>query len=282
MAGNAADLPRAIGLPPGLHPRLASDAYHRRELGVVSKSALDLVQRSPAHYKAWIDGVSEDQETPALAFGRAFHCALLEPAVFEQTYATEPEFGDCRFKVNREKRDDWRAANAERVPLSADDYATIVGMVRSVRKHPLAGKMIRDGEPELTVTWNDEETGLPCKCRADYYVRRLRMVADAKSTEDASPEAFRRDIGKYRYHVQDALYRAGFAAANEAVEHFVFIAVEKKPPFAVGIYSLDADAIGRGYGAARRNIDTLAECVSKRRWPGYDTSIQELSLPPWI
>ncbi len=264
----------------GIHANVPHAVYHERRVGLVSKSALDLIDRSPAHYKAWVDG-APDEETPALAFGSAFHCALLEPERFAQEYAVAPDFGDCRFKANKTARDTWEAEHAGVVMLSQDDNAAIVAMAEAVKRHPLAGRMFRDGQAELTIRWTDEETGLECKSRADYYVRKLAMVADVKSTLDGREDAFKKDVAKYRYHVQDALYRAGFAAAGEPVQHFVFIAVEKKPPHAVAVYALDQDAVAKGYVAARRNIATMAECVRANAWPGYPSGIQMLSLPPW-
>jgi len=268
-------------IPLGLTPALPDAQYHRRELGLVSKSALDLVHRSPAHYKAWIDGSLEEEETPALHFGKAFHCAVLEPDRFASTYAAEPDFGDCRKKENKAARDDWRAAHAGRELISFGEHEMLLGMAASVRRHPLASKMIREGQPELTVSWRDEETGLQCKSRADYFVEKLAMVADVKSCLDASPDGFRRSVVKYRYHVQDALYRAGFAAVDAPVQHFVFIAVEKPRPHAVAVYTLEADGIGRGYSSAREDIDTLADCVKRNVFPGYPPGINELTLPPW-
>lgn len=265
----------------GVVPGLPSELYHRREIGVVSKSALDRVARSPAHYKAWVDGTLPDEDTPAMRFGRAFHCAILEPERFAEEYVTEPDFGDCRSSKNRAKRDEWRAANGARTAISDDDLETISAMRAAILAHPIAGKMIRDGQPELTVRWTDSETGLKCKCRADYYVKRLRMVADLKSCQDASEEAFRKDVAKYRYMVQDALYRAGFEAAGEPIQHFVFLAVEKAPPYAVAVYSLDAEGVGKGYSLARRDMATMAECLNKDEWPGYPPGIRTISLPPW-
>jgi hypothetical protein len=274
-------LPDALGLPTGLHPGITAERYHQRTLGVVSKGALDLIHRSPLHYRAWTAGENDEEETPALLFGRAFHAALLEPEVFERTFAAEPDFGDCRKTANKAKRDEWRAEHAGATLLSPQQYDDVRGMIASVRRHPLGAAVIRDGQPELTVTWRDEWTGLPCKARADYYVPGLEMVVDPKSALDASWDGFRRSVVSHRYHVQDALYRAGFAAAGAQVRHFVFLAVEKVKPYAVAVYTLDADAIGKGYSAARRDIDTLGECIRENVFPGYPETVQTLDLPPW-
>lgn len=269
-----------IEMAPGLYPDVPHDVYHQRLPGIVRKTALDLVNRSPAHLKAWLDG-SNDAGNEAMRFGSLFHVAALEPARFESTYVIAPDFGDCRKKENKAARDAWREENAGKTELDADDDEAIRGMVASMRAHPLVSRMLKDGEPELTVRWNDEETGIPCKTRLDYFVRPREMIVDLKSADDASPEAFRRSIAKYRYHVQDALYRAGCAGAGVPAKHFVFVVVEKKPPFAIGIYTLDHEGVAAGYTAARRNIAQYAHCVRNNDFPGYSQSIETLILPPW-
>ncbi len=265
-------------IDPGIHKALPAAEYHRRELGVVSKSALDLVRRSPAHYKLWADGEAPDEDTPALAFGRAFHMALLEPEKFSGAYIEMPKFAGKGSKAAKEA---WLAEHSDCDVMKLDDILAIANMVAAVKAHPIASAMIRDGEPELTLAWKDASTGLKCKSRLDYYVRSLGMIVDAKSTEDASREAFRRDIAKYGYHRQDALYRAAALELDLPVEHFVLMAVEKSPPHAVATYTLDGEAIGAGYSSVRRDIETLAECMKTGRFPGYPETIQQIDIPPW-
>lgn len=267
-------------LGPGLHQQVPPSVYHQRKLGLVSKGALDRIRRTPAHYKYWVDS-GDETTSPALDFGRGFHCALLEPDRFAAEYAVAPDFGDCRKTDNKKAREAWNEENAGAELLSFDADVAIRAMVESVRRHPLAGRMVVDGQAELTLVWKDAGTGLLCKSRSDYYVEKLGMVADVKSTENASKESFARDIVKYGYHLQDALYRDGYGALRVPVKYFMFVAVEKSPPYAVAIHTLEADGIGRGYTHVRRAIDTMAECVAKDSWPAYAVEIQTIELPPW-
>jgi hypothetical protein len=270
-----------LDLSVGIHRSVPPTVYHERHLGLVSRSALEQMQRSAAHYKAWVDGTVEDEETPALIFGAAFHCAMLEPQRYETDYAVEPSFGDCRKTANKEARDAWRREHAGATWLPIEDARAITGMVKAVHSHPLASKMVRDGEPELTVRWQDDETGLPCKARSDYYVERLGMVADFKSSLDASPEAFRKEIVKRRYHRQYAFYRDGFAAVGAAAAHFVFVVVEKSPPYAIGIYTLDEQGVALGHSQVHALMRDMRDCLDKKAWPGFPATIRTLDLPPW-
>lgn len=269
-----------LAIPHGLHPSIASADYHVRELGMASCTALEQVGRSPSHYKFWLGG-REEEPTPALLFGAAFHCALLEPHVFEATYAAEPDFGDCRFKENKARRDTWRAGNIGKTLITESDMAHIKGMIAKVQAHPLAAAAINDGVSELTARWRDPETGLECKGRADYYVARRRMVVDLKSTEDARSESFRKTVANNDYHRQSAFYQDGFRAIGQPVDHFVFVAVEKKPPYEPAVFTLDAAAVSKGRELIRVDMLTLSECVRTGQFPGYPVTIQTLSLPPW-
>lgn len=272
---------RIIEVPDGIHAGIPAEVYHQRVHGLVSKHALDLFHRAPALYRAWLAGDLADENHDALALGQAFHCSLLEPAVFESSYVVEPDFGDCRYRDNKAKRDAWRTENASKKLVSHDDMTVITGMARAVRAHPLAGRMIADGEPELTLRWRDADTALDCKARPDYAVKRLRMGVDVKSAIDASPEGFRKAAARFGYHRQDAFYRDAFAAVEQPIEHFVFIVVEKTAPHLVGLYTLDEESIRKGYASVRDDMTRLRECLESDVYPGYSQSIQTLTLPPW-
>ena len=264
----------------GLFESMPAAEYHRRELGVASKSALDLVTVSPAHYQAWVNG-HDEASTPALFFGSAFHCALLEPQVFAETYACEPDFGDCRFKGNRLARDEWREAHAGATPISSGDMDKVRGMVASILQHRLAGRMIRSGKAEITARWTDEDTGLRCKARGDFYVPDLAMLLDVKTTLDASPRGFAKSVTNYGYDRQDAFYRAGFTTAGARVEHVAFVVVEKEPPYAVAVYQLSERFVERGHASIRRDMATLSECLKSNTFPGYPDGLTIIEPPRW-
>lgn len=269
-------------LPDGLHADVSAELYHARLPGLVSRTALTLFQRAPAVYKAWLDGASpEDDEKPDLLFGAALHCALLEPKVFARSYAVEPDFGDCRYKENKATRGAWRRENAGKALLSAEDDATISGMIRSIMAHPFAPKLLDGGDAEITALWRDEATGLRCKARADYYSPTLKLIVDVKTTRDGRERPFARSCANYGYHLQRAFYGDGFVAAGAPVEMFVFLAVEKKPPYLVKLHQLDLAALAKGRDEVRETMAQLAECIRADHFPGYDPSISTISLPPW-
>jgi len=101
-------------------------------------------------------------------------------------------------------------------------------------------------------------------------------IADIKTTEDASPEAFSKTIAQYGYAQQAAHYLDLLGAT-----HFVFIAVEKTAPYAVGVYCLDPASVAMGRERNLRNLDLLESCQSSGHWPAYSSEIETISLPAW-
>ncbi len=271
--------PRILGLPPGLHLDFPAEDYHAPVLGMVSHGALEKLRASPSKYREWLS--TPRAPTQALTFGRALHCALFEPEVFARQYAVEPDFGDCRKTDNKKARDAWLAERAGATLISADDHGALLGMSAAMRAHPLTSRMLCGGVPEVTLRWQDAQTGLPCRARADYYVRDLRMAIDLKSTDDASMRAFSRSMATYGYHRQHAHYAAGFEAIGAPVDHFVFVAVEKSPPYDLAIYTLDEGSLERARHDVRRLTERLADCLERDEWPGYPETIQTIELPPW-
>ena len=131
--------------------------------------------------------------------------------------------------------------------------------------------------------WRDESTGLQCKCRPDWLTNDGTLVVDLKTTEDASPKGFQKSVAGFFYHVQAAWYLHGLEqATHRCPEQFVFIAVEKKPPFAVAVYAADADMIREGWRTAERDLEVLAVCKDMDLWPGYSQAVEPISLPPWM
>lgn len=267
-------------IPFGIHADLPGSVYYRRTLGEASKSGLDQVARSPAHYFAWVtDPEADAPPTPAMKFGTAFHCAVLEPKRFESSYVVLPDFGPMQSSTNRAKRDAWIAEHGNPECLTQADYDTVRWMRDSVLAHPVAGPLFNDddGDSELTLSWRDEETGLPCKGRVDRALRRKRIGADLKSCLDGSLEPFARAAFAYGMHRQHAFYAEGFAALGEPLDFFCFVPVEKTRPYACAVYKLVDGDVEKGSRLIRRDMRRLAQSMQTGEFPAYPMA--DLMLP---
>jgi hypothetical protein len=237
----------------------------------VSASHLHAVAASPYHY--WSRFINPDRppsvQTAAMKLGSLTHCAVLEPDELAKRYGIAP---DRRTNAGKAVAAEMESAGIEAVTASDMEQAMV--MAGSVRSHQAAAALLRDGKAEQSFWWDDTPTGLRCKCRPDWYTG--NTIVDLKTTTDASPKGFARSVAQWRYHVQQNHYLAGTFA-----ERFVFIAVEKTYPYAVGVYELDEAAALHGATERRNNLQTIADCRAISEWPGYGNTIQPLSLPNW-
>ena len=250
---------------------LSNADYHADP--AVSASHLHAVARSPQAY--WARYLNPDrpvaEPTAAMRFGSLTHCAVLEPDELLQRYGVAP---DRRTKEGKAQAEQMTQQGIE--PVSQADLTTALWIAAAVRCHPIAAELLAAGKAEQSFWWDDLDTGLRCKCRPDWYYG--ATVVDLKTTTDASPSGFARSVAAYRYHVQAAHYLSGLFGA----ERFVFIAVEKTYPYAVGVYELDDAAMDEGYSLRHRDMRRIQSCHASTRWPGYtDDGINTLSLPRW-
>ena len=259
--------------------------YHRH--AAVSKSHLDQVAKSPLHYWArYLDpNRIEPEPTPAMQVGTAVHTHVLELEQWDQRYVVMPEGIDRRTKQGKAEWDAFSTASSGRTVLSRTDADQVMRMGQAVYSHPAAAMLLKQlpGKAETTHMWTDADTGLQCKCRPDWLTDDGSLIIDLKTTEDASPKAFEKSVANWRYHVQAAWYLHGLEqATGTRPDQFIFICVEKKPPYAVAVYAAAPEMIEAGWTAAERDLEVLATCKAANAWPGYSDQIETISLPPWM
>lgn len=245
----------------------------------VNASLLKAIRRSPAHAKHAKDNGRDD--TDALRVGRAIHSVILEPDKFHKEFACAPEC-DRRTSVGKAKWASFVEGIGQKTALKVDEYEMVMRMHESVLAHPKAKELLTArGEPELSLAWEENGSGLWCKARMDYVLDDADIVVDVKSTDSADEEGFARSVLRYGYHVQDAFYRKGYQALKDRWPQFVFIAVEKEPPYGVACYSLPGDVIRRVTDEVEGSLHRLRGCMETNDWPGYGLGITELVLPAW-
>jgi len=193
---------------------------------------------------------------------------VLEPEKFRLKYALFS--GDRRTKDGKAAYEALLSTGVE--PLNADAWEQINGIAASVRSHPWWTENVTDSETE--VSFFDLFDGIDVKARMDGIT--ARHIIDLKTTSDASPAGFAKSVANFRYHWQAAWYQRFVDLP------FVFIAVEKDPPYAVGIYTLDADAIAIANADISVLLATLKDCQAFGSMPGYRSDIVTLSLPKFV
>lgn len=252
---------------------MSNEEYHQHP--AYSKTFLwSVYTKTPHHAKNM-----RIEKTAAMDLGTATHVAILEPEKFLTSVIKGPD--DRRGNKWKDVYDE--AAAYGKLALTSGDYEKCLYMRDSAHRLSIV-RQLTDGlqKTEQSAFWQDEATGLNCRCRPDLYHPGLAIMADLKTTADASKEAFRKSVAGYGYHMQQAFYSDGWTlSGGGAVEGFVFIAVESFEPFAVAVYELKPSAYMEGKAATRSALETIERCEKMGIWDGYSEDVQELDLPHW-
>jgi exodeoxyribonuclease VIII len=272
-------------IDPGIYAGIPSESYHAGP--GISKSGLWTIHtQSPAHYR--FPPAKDEDSTQAKAvkdFGQAAHIAILEPERFEKAVMRGPE--DRR---GNKWKDAAEFCEAEgKILLIQSAYDEVLAMRDAVHANAWINGIITGGKPEVEPSgyWIDPATGELCRCRPDLWRGDIGIMLDLKSTLSAHPGDFARSVVNYGYHAQEAHYSDGWARAlkaakrKEEINGFVFLAWEKKSPYAFGVYELPPSIVEEGRAIIRNALQTYHVCREKDHWPAYGDGVQELSFKRW-
>lgn len=258
----------------GIHD-MPAEQYFASE--AVSNSDLKWIAPpyTPAHFKAYKAGLIERTETPAMKVGTLTHRCILEPETMGGSYVVKPEGFDGRTKAGK----DWLAENDGAAVISKSDADMIAAMMESVWRHPEAKALISGSDREKSLFARDGD--LWTKGRIDCLTKSGNIIADLKTCALADLDSVEKAIFDYGYFRQAAYYLRIANLLGLEKSRFVFIFVEKTPPYCVALYSLTDDALRAGELEIEASLALLKFCASRNEWPGRETGINEASLPTW-
>jgi hypothetical protein len=125
---------------------------------------------------------------------------------------------------------------------------------------------------------------VPCRMRADY-LHPDNIIVDLKIVRSAHEKDFQRAVANYRYDMQAAWYRRGYATIQGLAlsdVSFLFLAVESEPPHAINLFEASSKMLDHGTQSCEAALKSYLECSQKNHWPGYTETIKKLDLPNWM
>jgi len=255
---------------------MSNEDYHSTT--DLSSSGLKLIDQSPAHYKCNKD--NPKPPTHAMQIGTAFHSILLEPDTINDVIAIAPDV-NRRTKAGKAEYAAFEAGLGGRIALKNDEHLRLIAMKDAAYNHSEARRWLEtNGEVELSCFWTDRR-GFGSKCRPDKLTN-SGVVVDLKSTEDASPRGFAKSCAKYKYHWQAAFYLDGLTVeTGYKHQDFILIAVEKNPPYGVGVYLMPQVYIDIAAQQIEPILDLYSKCTKYDTWPCYSDDLEPLELPVW-
>lgn len=276
------DTTAAVPTKPGIYNWIGEDAYHADRASLSASGAkLLLSPNCPAKFRERMD----NPPTPKREYdiGHLVHKLVLGKGAD----IVEIDAPDYRTKDAREARDKAHANG--KIPALAHEVAMAQRMASSVFAHPVAGPLMSDprNETEMSLYTDDPETGIRLRGRIDclHFAKDGRVwLIDLKTSTTADPDVFRRKAADLGYHMQADWYLGLMTLLKLAVDPaFVFVVVEKTPPYLVSVVEFDGESLAEGHRRNRAAIDTYVRCMARGVWPSYpDTDeIVPISLPPW-
>ena len=265
---------------PGVYDGLDEAAYHADPVpgGSLSASGAKLLlpPSCPALYRYRRD---HPKTSAAFDYGTAAHKFVLgvgQPIC-------RLSYDDWRTKAAQAARDEARAQGY--VPVLEPDWQRVEAMAAAIRAHPVAGQLFRPdrGTAEQSLFWHDAEFDIWRRARLDWQLPGSRLIiADYKTTPDASPAAIRKHVANFSYHMQAAWYIDAIQVLGLGDDPaFLFVFQEKTPPYLITIAELDGEAIKAGRERNRLACEIYRDCREVNVWPGYGSEIELISLPSW-
>jgi hypothetical protein len=297
----AALVPAAALVGLGRH-RVPEDVYNAdpcRTMSVRAGTLKTIREKSPRH--AWLEQPRlnpnwEPDDRKQFDLGKTAHALVLgdlkaEFALFD--------LDGWQYAKKEDKADRQAAYDAGKIPLLVEQFESLRRMSAAchAQLENLAdgegneiGNPLVDGEPEVTLVWQDEEFGLLCRARLDWFPNRVDQYTpfyDFKSTSgSANPEHAYRHLGAIGADLQAVHYSRGIKAEMKSrgikwEGPFRFILQEIKEPYALSVvepgHLLMEDA-ERDY---RRAMMTWKRCLTENAWPGYTRRVVTMDPPAW-
>lgn len=242
-----------------------------------SQSTLKAGRASGAHMKAALDREVVKIPTDAMLVGSALHCCFLEPermierVVLWQGYTTAK--GDHSTARRGKAWDEFKAQHADRIILTPGHYATMAGMVKALRRHPVVREWSNKIEA-VEVSIVGEVEGVRCKARCDALTE--DPLCDIKASRSADAATFTKTVLGFGYHIQAAMYRRMFGR-----DRFIFPVVEMTPPHDVVCYELSPAFLRLGEEEMIRMLGMYQEFAAVGLWPGRSEKVVQLEPPEW-
>lgn len=263
-----------------IHYDMSDAEYHARP--ELSSTGARLLLGSPAKFKYRMDNPQRGKRD--FDIGHAAHAKVLGVGSGVIEYPAEhlTLSGNVSTKAATVAwAEEQRAGGL--IPVSPADIGAVNAMAESILAHRKARELFEAGGHRELSVFADVE-GVRSRARLDALVELEGLTGvDLKTTrKTANSEGFARESSDLGYFVQEAWYRQTLAAEGIQLSRFVFVVVEKTPPYLVGVNEHDVIFRSMGDAAAGQARERYRRGVEHGDWPGYSEQIELAAPPAWM
>jgi hypothetical protein len=258
---------------------------------VMSRSELRIFARCP---HKWIAGFRED-ESDSKEWGSLCDLLLLQPHLVKDKIAVPPE---CYRNDKGEDKDwnnnakvcrEWNQAREDegRMIVKTAKFNDAQSAIGILMEDPINAEVVEFSQHQVycTADYTDDKTGIvvPVKILIDLapdkdHVKLGKTLVDFKTCADGSHKSWSREVQKWGYCDQAAIYLDVYrAATGEDRVEFRHLLQESEQPFEVGRRTMYDDPddlasfIALGRTAYQSALAHYCLCLDTGDWHGYDT-----------
>lgn len=279
---------------PGIYENVPYEEYDR--WNAFRKSLVPSALRSGAHLEHFIH---KGKKSASMNFGSLLDCLLLEPNAFADrfviqpsTYETEVTRGRGSAKTTETVIKPWNANShtcqaiareileSGKQVVTTGDYEKATRCRDAMLSNETIRNSVRHSKTQVSVVWNEPETGVLCKGRFDLIGR---CIDDVKTSVDASPDEFPRLAGRFLYHVQAAAYSDAWEIlTGKRLPFRLFVVETGDDLFVPAIYGYEhEDTLLAGRLMFKRACQKILD-YETFGFRGYSEFEEPLEAPGWM
>lgn len=239
----------------GVYKDVPDEVYHHKTFPGMSGSKLAKVRDSIYTY---VHSLTEaGKTTKALEYGRAFHSAILTPEIFKEEYVISPKF-DGRTTKGKEGLKTFIEEHPGKTLINEEDYEVLKGMMNECWSNKVVSNLLSEGDRELTLVWNTNN--VLSKGKLDLCRENDMLIIDIKTARSCKLRHFKKSLLDDYYAPKAAFYIDG---ANQLfttkIIYFIYIVIEKEPPYNLDIFQLDNRTIMTGRKMYKEDLQTYID-----------------------
>lgn len=270
----------------GIHTDISISEYHENKTHI-SATGIKMAKKSLALWK-WMQTHPQEDKLH-FDFGNAFEMALLDKENFKDSVAilqtkvwvAQAQEGREKPYVNAKLSGKYQGELSKFMSenegkyiipdVGPQSYEVIECMLESCYKDAVIQKLIKGTEYQLSLFWNDLNTGMELKTRPDICKRKKNVIVNLKTTTDGSPSAFSRELANYEYPLQGAIEMRGCIETGlmEQVDNYFWLVVEKEPPFNATLYEFDPSDQRYSLDELDYLLNKIQSAREEDKYPGY-------------
>ena len=169
--------------------------------------------------------------------------------------------------------------------IKQDEYEDLCYAIDRCRMDDeIAAYLETKGEAELSLFWDDEQSGLQCRGRLDRLCEFSDglHILDVKFSGGCDERWVSKQLLAMNYYRQAAFYMTGVEKCIAKPKAFTFLFVRSVAPFDAALWQMNENDLDMGARHNRVAMDDLVDRITRNHWHGPNfNQINQIALPNW-